>query len=253
VEVEELEVSPRLVPPANARVSMVPPFLPADATARWLGMLLMATGLVAWIAVGFDVADIRLLGREAAGEAISTGEKQAYGITGGVLFAAQLALLTATSGLFLLWMYESRSNLRSLGVRKLDYTTAWAVGGWLVPGLNLARPYQVMREIWKASDPASMDRFEWKAAPTPSLLPLWWCAFLVFAGLESTAAAMTLSANEELAKFQVARGVSIFADASAAISASLAYFVVTKITEAQREKWQLREQALENGSDLTTA
>lgn len=230
---------------------MVPPFLPADATARWLSMLLMATGLVAWIAVGFDVADIRLLAREAAGQAISSGEKRAYDITGGVLFAAQIALLTATSGLFLLWSYESRSNLRALGARKLDYTTAWAVGGWLVPGLNLVRPYQVMREIWKASDPATMDRFAWKEAPTPSLLSLWWGAFLVFAGLETTAAAMMLSAGQELAKFQVARGVSIFADASAAIGASLAYFVVTKITEAQREKWQLREQARENGADLT--
>ena len=232
---------------------MIPPFLPADGSARWLAALLMATGLVAWIAVGFDVADIRLLAREAAGEIISRGEKRAYGLTGGVVFAAQIALLTATSGLFLLWVYESRSNLRALGARKLDYTTAWAVGCWLVPGLNLVRPYQVVQEIWKASDPSSMDRFEWKAVPTPSLLTLWWCAFVAFALLESTAAAMTLSAGTELAKFQAARGVSIFADASAAISASLAYFVVTKITQAQQEKRAIRLRSAEAGADLSTA
>ena len=39
---------------------MVPPFLPADGSARWLATLLIATGLVAWVAVGFDVADIRI-------------------------------------------------------------------------------------------------------------------------------------------------------------------------------------------------
>jgi hypothetical protein len=232
---------------------MVPPFLPADGSARWLATLLIATGLVAWVAVGFDVADIRVLAREAAGEVISSGEKRAYGVTGGVLFGAQLALLTATSGLFLLWIYESRSNLRALGARKLDYTTAWAMGGWLVPGLNLVRPYQVMREIWKASDPATMDRLAWKAVPTPSLLLLWWCAFVTFACLEVTAAAMTLSAGHELSKFQFARGVSTLADVSAAVSASLAYFVVTKITEAQREKWELRARAPEAGADLTAA
>ena len=229
---------------------MVPPYISARSLARWLAVLLIASGLVSWVAVGFDVADIRLLARQAEGAAIESIDRRAQRITGAVLFTAQTTLFVVTALAFVLWTYAARSNLRALGARRIDYTTAWSVVGWWVPGLNLVRPYQVLREIWKASDPTTTDRFAWKQSRTPALLVLWWAAFVGFVSLEITAALMTLSAGIEVPKFQFARAVSIGADTCAAISASLAYFVVTKITDAQHEKWELREQYQAIDDDL---
>ena len=237
-------------PPANATIGMVPPYISVQPLGRWLGVLLVATALVAWVAVGFDVADIRQLARRAEGATSESIDRLAHRITGAVLFTAQTTLLVVTALAFVLWTYAARSNLRALGARRLDYTTAWSVAGWWVPGLNVVRPYQVLREIWKASDPNTADRFAWKQLRTPALLVFWWTTFVGFVSLEITTALMTLSAGIEVPKFQFARAVSIGADICAAISASLAYFVVTKITDAQHEKWELREQYRAIDDDL---
>ncbi len=234
----------------NGSLSLLPPYVSAQPVARWLAMLLIATGLVAWVAVGFDLADIRLLGRQAGGEVIASLDKRAHGLTGVILFTAQSVLLAGTVFFFILWTYAVRSNLRALGVRKLDYKTAWSVAGWWIPGINFVRPYQVLREIWKASDPATSDRFEWKRAPTPPLLVCWWIAFVAFVGFELAALVMSFGASGVLVKYQIARSASILADTCAAISASLAWFVVSKITDAQEEKWELRDQYQAIDDDL---
>ena len=234
----------------NGPVSLLPPYVSAQPVARGLGTLLIATGLVAWVAVGFDLADIRLLGRQAGGEIIAALDKRAHGLTGVILFTAQTVLLAVTVFFFILWTYAVRSNLRALGVRKLDYKTAWSVTGWWIPGINFVRPYQVLREIWKASDPATSDRFEWKRAPTPPLLVCWWIAFVAFLSFELAALVMGLGASGALVKYQLARTASILADTCEAISASLAWFVVSKITDAQAEKWELRDQYQAIDDDL---
>ncbi len=226
--------------------SLIPPYVSAQPIARWLAALLIATGLVAWIAVGFDMADIRLLGRQAGGESIESLDKRAHGLTAVVLFTTQSVLLAGTVFFSLLWTYAARSNLRALGARRLDYRTPWSVAGWWIPGLNFVRPYQVLREIWKASDPAVSDRFEWKQAPTPRILILWWVAFVAFLSFELVSLAMSLAASGALVKFQFARVTSILADTCGAISASLAWFVVTKITDAQVEKWELRDETVDD-------
>jgi hypothetical protein len=229
-------------PSANGSIGMIPPYISAQPLERWLAVLLVATALVAWISAGFDVADIRLLGRRAGGATIESIDRQAHKITGAVLTTAQTTLFVVTALTFVLWTYAARSNLRALGARSLDYTTTWSVAGWWVPGLNVVRPYQVLREIWKASDPDTADRFAWKQLRTPALLVFWWTTFVGFVSLEITTALMAHSAGIDVPKFQFARAVSIGANTCAAISASLAYFVVTKITGAQHEKWELREQ-----------
>ena len=55
------------------------------------------------------------------------------------------------------------------------------MGGFFVPILNLFLPYQVTKEIWKASDPnvTPESGLDWQDAPTSPLIISWWIAFLV--------------------------------------------------------------------------
>jgi hypothetical protein len=78
---------------------------------------------------------------------------------------------------FLMWFHRVHRNLPALRAERLDYSPAWAIGGWFIPIINLGRPYQVMREVQRESDPA---RIAPQGAPTVSLLiGWWWGAFLL--------------------------------------------------------------------------
>ena len=52
-------------------------------------------------------------------------------------------------------MGRGRAIETALGANNLKYTPKWAVGCFFVPFLNLVMPYQVVREIWKASNGGS--------------------------------------------------------------------------------------------------
>jgi hypothetical protein len=47
--------------------------------------------------------------------------------------------------------------------------------------MNLVRPYQAIKELWRASDPAvdPPDPDAWRTTATPPLLPCWWLLCLL--------------------------------------------------------------------------
>lgn len=205
--------------------------------ARVLGGLLVVAALVSWIAVGFDVADFLRLGKEAGGGPILPTQRAAYAATGQTVLAIQLVLLAAAGIAFVEWLYQSRINLRAFGVRRLRYRRGWALAAFVVPALNLVRPYQVVREVWQASDPRTTDPFAWARVRPGWLLRAWWAAFVVWAALAVLGFGMKAGAGTDASKLQVARAVTVMADLAAALGVSLAYFVVEHISEAQEEKW----------------
>ena len=212
-------------------------YVSMHSRARLLGGLLGAAALASWIAVGFDLADLRLLSRELAGEAVTTGQKAAYRIAGQASFTFQYVLLALAGIAFIEWLYQSRINLRAFGVRRLRFPRGWALAAFLVPVLNLVRPYQVVREVWKASDPRTGDPFAWSRSPTGWLLPLWWSAFVAWIVLTPLGAGMALGVGSDPERLHVARAVTTAADLAAAAGLSLAYFVVAHVSAAQERKW----------------
>jgi hypothetical protein len=79
-----------------------------------------------------------------------------------------------TGILFLMWIHRANLNIRGFGAIDLKYTPGWSVGYYFIPIMNLFKPYQAMREIWKASkNPAN-----WKSESGSGLLRLWWGLWL---------------------------------------------------------------------------
>ncbi len=62
-----------------------------------------------------------------------------------------LAFVLVTGMVWLVWQHRSQANLHAVPVRELEYTPGWAVGWWLIPFANLVKPFQTVRELWKAS------------------------------------------------------------------------------------------------------
>ncbi len=63
----------------------------------------------------------------------------------------QYSIDIATIILFAMWIYRANFNARQLGAKNMKFTPGWSVGYYFIPFLNLWRPYQAMKEIWKAS------------------------------------------------------------------------------------------------------
>ena len=137
----------------------------------------------------------------------------------------------------------ARVNVRALGVRRPSFGREWATLAFLVPVLNTFRPYQVVREIWQASDPEGRDAFNWRSLPVSRLLPAWWVLFVGWGALQLMALLSDTGTALSLAKLQLSRGLTTLADVCAAVSAFLACFVVARISDAQQEKWQKHQRA----------
>lgn len=90
------------------------------------------------------------------------------------------AALLAAAVTFLLWFHRAHKNLGDAGLEWLEFSSAWAVGGFFVPFLNLVRPYAVMKEVWQGSDwlASSYEFDDWRATPPPPLILRWWLLYL---------------------------------------------------------------------------
>jgi hypothetical protein len=221
----------------NGTASLFSHFISTRGTFRWLFRLVIVSSATAWVVVGFDIAEIRLLRRQEMGLATAV-EKAAHHLTGEVLVKIQMVLLAATLIAFMTWLYRSRANLRAFGTRHLRYPRNWTVFGFLIPVVNLVRPYQVVREVWQASDPSTTSPSDWKTVKPSLLLRAWWGTFVAFFVFRALAWWMLWSAVYDLTRLRIAHGVLLLADVMAAVSVTLVYFVVDHITEAQQAKWE---------------
>ena len=212
--------------------SLLPPYIPTRGTVRALGALFIVSAAVSWIAVGYDFAELRL---STAGHKVVPEVRLAHTRTGEIVGVAQIVCLTVTGFAFLGWLHRVRVNVRALGVRRLRFGREWTLLSFLIPALNALRPYQVIQEIWKASDPATGDPIGWRSLPTPPLLALWWGLFVAYFVLEASSI-FTLRVAVTLPRIQMAHALGLTADTCAALAASFAYFVVLRISEAQEAK-----------------
>lgn len=161
---------------AAAAAERIGPFASGHSQAQRAILLLRFGIALAIFAIASGLLDLQLLGRYAAGQPVSQAEWDGVNLRIGALSFSQFAVQVLTAVFFLIWFYRAYRNLPALGARGLGWTPARAVITFFVPFVNLYRPFQAMREIWRASDPAVDD---WHRARSSPLLPLWWLSWMV--------------------------------------------------------------------------
>lgn len=219
----------------SEHTSLLPPFVPTRRSVRVLGAFFMLSAAVSWIAVGYDFTQVRLSTVVPDGMLVSDETRKAQSLLGSAVSTTQFVVVAITALTFLTWLHRARVNVRALGARRLSYGREWTILGFFVPFLNLFRPYQVVREIWQASDPASGDPVSWKGIRPPAMLRVWWGLFVAYFVLEALATLM-LGSSTRATSIRQAHAIGFVADLCAALSASFAYFVVARISEAQDAK-----------------
>jgi hypothetical protein len=138
-------------------------------------------------------------------------------------------LIYLVSGIWILrWIYVAASNARALAASPMEFSPGWSVGWYFIPFLNLWKPYQAMKEIWRVSaDPRNPD-----IVPASSLLSSWWLFYIVASLSGNAAFRMSLRA-EQVNQLLAANLVTRISDVAGIPLAIIFIFVVRRIRDNQ--------------------
>lgn len=141
-----------------------------------------------------------------------------------------LALMVVSGILILRWIHRANYNARQLGAEGMEFSPGWSIGYYFIPILNLWKPYQAMKEIWKASKAPS----DWRSQSTSGILPLWWFLWLVSGFLGQVVFRMSLGA-EELEAFMATNVMAQASDVLAVLLALVFLGIVNQVDRMQRD------------------
>ncbi len=166
--------------------------------------------------------------------------------TRDIVELVSVALVLIGGILLVSWMRRAYANLPALAVGDLRFAAWWVVGGWVIPGINLVRPKQIMDDLWRASHPlAPPFSSSWRVAPGPLWSHLWWWGLLLGAalglagrGVIATNAARAVSDPTDLQVGLLISGLSAFLLAVAAFALLV---LVQQVTDRQDERAEFLE------------
>lgn len=191
---------------------------------------LLVVQLVATLAyVLATVAELGLLQRAQRGERVTLAEAEASDDRVAMLAVLWLLSWLVAVVVWLIWQHRAHRRLRELGVQGLRFTPGWGVGWWFIPFASLWKPYQAIKELWVASDPATGSS-DWRGGKAWTILPWWWAAFLISRFLDTASFRMMPETVDEF----IARDyVSIAGDLVWILAGILAIAIVREIDRRQ--------------------
>ena len=168
--------------------------------------------------------NVDLLERIDAGGLITPSEAEdndnRLALAGFLNIAALVFVIVA----FCRWIHRAYGNLSSIHRGSLRFSPGWAVGWFLVPIMNLFRPYQVMNELHKTSNPAGAG----------SRVVGWWWGLWIVAGVVGSHFG-TFFQEQTVTDLILDNKRGIASEAVLAVVAVLALLIVHRITSWQDE------------------
>lgn len=174
-----------------------------SSVTNFLRIMLWVSLGVSILALVSDFMQMRLLeaGMFTQAEAAANDSRQQIV---GILY---LAVFVATGFVFLKWIYRCNANCHGFGAQGMKFTPGWSIGYYFIPFLNLYKPYQSMKEIWKVSTNPS----DWNNAEGASLLGIWWALWLISGFAGHISFRMALQADS-ISALQSSTGASIVSE-----------------------------------------
>jgi hypothetical protein len=194
-----------------------------------LGLVMFAT-LLAAVMNYLQIRMVQTGGLENPMEVLANERRM--GLVNIFFVTARLACNVA----FICWFYRANSNLRALGDRNVDYSPGWTVGAWFIPIGNLFIPYQMMVEIWKGSDPKSVDPSRPMVRPSLALVRWWWAFFI---GMCVLGWICVQRQPTEIQEVLSETWLSLYLNLVTLAAAVLAILVVQKVDANQEKRNQL--------------
>lgn len=122
----------------------------------------------------YDLLQRAMSGEEVTYEAALANDSRERTIAIFYLVAYILSAIT-----FIQWFRRAYYNLHQKS-STLEHSEGWAAGSWFVPIINLFRPFQIMREMFKETRfLLQMQQFGSNDSPSSKHLGLWWTLWIV--------------------------------------------------------------------------
>lgn len=207
-------------------------FINSESLTKWVKWFLYIQIAVAIISLISGNMEYQLLNAYENGvytsqeQAIADGEANVarQGIIGMVY-----PVVFIISGIMILkWIYRANYNARQLGAKDMKFTPGWSVGWYFIPIFTLWKPYQAMKEIWKASS----NPDNWSKVKASSILPWWWFFWLVNNFLGQAGMRMSLRADE-IPELKAANLVYQASDVVSIVLALVTMALINGIYQAQ--------------------
>jgi hypothetical protein len=147
------------------------------ARATVAGAFLATVGVLDVVRVWAISTEASILRAVRDGAPFSLAEARASDDRLGVLAGWYAILVLGSAIAWCVWQHRAHANLRAFARSGLRFTPGWAVGWWFVPVAALWKPFEAVRELWKASDPGS-DAVSWRSSRTWPALGWWWACWL---------------------------------------------------------------------------
>jgi len=147
---------------------------PLHALGTAISILLGVQVVLILVEVATLVHRINLVHRIQRGRFVTQTQADAAdaAVGGAVTFVA--LVFVATVIVWCVWQHRAQRNAQLISLGTTDLTPGWAVGWWFVPVANLFKPFQAVRELWKASHGGR----DWRTRPTWSVIGWWWGIWL---------------------------------------------------------------------------
>ena len=123
---------------------------------------------------------IRLVERAREGHFVTLAEAEQADNLVVASVVVWLVVFAVTGIVWCVWQHRAQRNAIELTHGKLEFTPGWAVGWWFVPFANLVKPFQTVRELWKASH----GGYNVRVVATWSVIGWWWGLWLGASALE---------------------------------------------------------------------
>jgi hypothetical protein len=78
-------------------------------------------------------------------------------------------------------LYLAHRNLEALGNSNLKFSHKWTIIWWYIPIYGLWKPYQIVKEIWKGSDPEQpvQSYHLWNSREYNMLILTWFIPYIL--------------------------------------------------------------------------
>lgn len=191
---------------------MHPILRPNQERARYaiIGLYIVAAGTIASVISAF--MQYQLLGSANIGMA----EAEANDQRERIIAIINVIIFIINAVLFISWFRRAYFNLHQVPGATPSFTEGWAAGAWFVPFLNLARPYQIGKEIYQQSKEQAGESDD-----NNSLPGLWWATFLIM-NISANIAARLARSAESPEEFKTATLVNLVVEGLTFIAIFLA-------------------------------
>lgn len=213
-------------------------YRPIRELSHWLIIFLIGIAVLSIVSFGSGLLQARLLEQIRQGVQVPQDVAEAADSRQFVVGMMELGSMVTTGILFLTWMRRAYNNLPAFGMEEPKYSPGWAMWGFLVPFLNLIRPYQVMKELWRASDPDVRPGPGWVNVRVSPLVGWWWGTYLLMNFVASLAVRIALEGGTEAGDILVVTQLDV---ASSALTIPAAVFAAGVVREIMVKQAQKRE------------